>query len=111
MQNEDKAVRTALMREAAAELENEKKQKFDESLNLTNRKMLNFQERKQSDLQMKQEALEKRMSNVKDKQATIDQYNSRNQEKLLDKMNKQEIQVEATMRQKQSDLDAKFSYE
>ena len=53
MQNEDKAVRTALMREAAAELENEKKQKFDESLNLTNRKMLNFQERKQSDLQMK----------------------------------------------------------
>ena len=61
MQNEDKAVRSAQLREIQAELENEKKLKYEESMMSTNRKLMSFQERKEAEMQMKQERLDKRL--------------------------------------------------
>ena len=64
MQNEDKAVRSAQLREIQAELENEKKLKYEESMMSTNRKLMSFQERKEAEMQMKQERLDKRLQDV-----------------------------------------------
>ena len=61
MQNEDKAARAQQTREIQAELESEKRQKYDQTLVSTNRKLLSFQEQKESELQMKQERTDKRL--------------------------------------------------
>ena len=94
MQNEDKAVRTAQLREIQAELETEKKLKYEESMMSTNRKLLSFQERKEAELQMKQERTDKRLNDVHTNISLINQEKQKKNLLLANKLETQSIRAE-----------------
>ena len=110
MQNEDKAARTQQTREIQAELESEKKQKYEQTLMSTNRKLLSFQEQKESDLQMKQERIDKRLQDVAKNQKLLDLDREVKNQRLQEKLQKQSTFAEASQRKKLDDLEAKFDY-
>ena len=77
----------------------------------TNRKLLSFQERKEAEMQMKQDRLDKRLQDVHTNQSLINQEAQKKNLLLANKLENQSIRTEMSQRKQLADLEAKFAYE